>query len=143
MPDDLLGQTLAGASFSLLCGPAIDRFGVRTVVSVVLFALSWIVLAFSSVASATMLLVLLILMRGFGQSALSVVSLTMIGKWFVRRLSKAMGVFSVLVSLGFVLAHCPFRKCSAGTRLAHHVGHTWLGIDVRRGIKSAVRAPKS
>ncbi|MCH7676296.1 MFS transporter [candidate division KSB1 bacterium] len=96
--------TLAGASFSLLCGPAIDRFGVRTVVTVVLFALSWIVLAFSSVASAAMLLVLLILMRGFGQSALSVVSLTMIGKWFVRRLSKAMGVFSVLVSLGFVVA---------------------------------------
>ena len=96
--------TLVGASFSLLCGPAIDRFGVRTVVSLVLFALSWIVLAFSSVASATVLLVLLILMRGFGQSALSVVSLTMIGKWFVRRLSKAMGVFSVLVSLGFVVA---------------------------------------
>ena len=96
--------TLAGASFSLLCGPAIDRFGVRTVVTVVLFALSWIVLAFSSVASAALLLVLLILMRGFGQSALSVVSLTMIGKWFVRRLSKAMGVFSVLVSLGFVVA---------------------------------------
>ena len=96
--------TLAGASFSLLCGPAIDRFGVRTVVTVVLFALSWIVLAFSSVASAALLLVLLILMRGFGQSALSVVSLTMIGKWFVRRLSKAMGIFSVLVSLGFVVA---------------------------------------
>ncbi len=96
--------TLLGASFSLLCGPAIDRFGVRTVVTVVLFALSWIVLAFSSVASAAMLLVYLILMRGFGQSALSVASLTMVGKWFVRRLSKAMGLFSILVSVGFTVA---------------------------------------
>lgn len=29
--------TLIGASFNLICGPAIDRFGVRSVVSTVLF----------------------------------------------------------------------------------------------------------
>jgi sugar phosphate permease len=51
-----------------------------------------------------MLLLLLILTRGLGQSALSVVSLTIVGKWFVRRLSIAMGIFSVLISISFAAA---------------------------------------
>lgn len=93
--------TLLGASFNLICGPAIDRFGVRTVATVILAALGSIVLMFSQVVSAGMLLLLLILTRGFGQSALSVVSLTIIGKWFVRRLSIAMGIFSVIISISF------------------------------------------
>ena len=88
--------TLIGAPFNLICGPAIDRFGVRSVVTTVLFILSLVVLEFSQVASAGLLLFLLILMRGVGQSALSVVSLTMVGKWFVRRLSIAMGIFAVM-----------------------------------------------
>ena len=62
------------------------------------------VLGFSQMTGAGFLLILLILMRGVGQSALSVVSLTMVGKWFVRRLSVAMGIFAVLMSLGFVVA---------------------------------------
>ena len=94
--------TLIGATFNVLCGLAIDRFGVRWVATLVLLVLGMVVLAFSHAASAATLLLLLILMRGFGQSALSVVSLTTIGKWFVRRLSVAMGIFSVIISLGFV-----------------------------------------
>lgn len=93
--------TLLGASFNLLCGPAIDRFGVRSVVTITLAALGFVLLAFSNVVAASMLLLLLILTRGLGQSALSVVSLTIIGKWFVRRLSTAMGIFSVLISIVF------------------------------------------
>ena len=96
--------TLLGASFNLICGPAIDRFGVRSVVSVILFVLSVVVLGFSQIANVGFLLVLLILMRGIGQSALSVVSLTIVGKWFVRRLSIAMGIFAVLMSVGFAVA---------------------------------------
>ena len=96
--------TVFGALFNLVCGLAIDRFGVRVVVTGVLFVLSAVVLGFSQMTGAGFLLFLLILMRGVGQSALSVVSLTMVGKWFVRRLSIAMGIFAVLMSLGFAVA---------------------------------------
>ena len=96
--------TIFGALFNLICGVTIDRFGVRAVVTSVLFVLSLVVLGFSQMTGAGFLLLLLILMRGVGQSALSVVSLTMVGKWFVRRLSVAMGIFAVLMSLGFVVA---------------------------------------
>lgn len=95
---------IIGALFSAICGIAIDHFGVRAVLTAVLGALSAVVLQFSRVASAGMLLVLLILMRGIGQSALSVASLTLVGKWFVRRLSIAMGIFAVLMSIGFSIA---------------------------------------
>jgi MFS family permease len=33
-----------------------------------------------------------------------VVSLTIVGKWFVRRLPLAMGIYSVLISIGFIIA---------------------------------------
>jgi cyanate permease len=49
-------------------------------------------------------LLLVTLSRGFGQSALSVASLALVGKWFSRRLSLAMGVYSVVMSIGFMAA---------------------------------------
>ena len=48
------------------------------------------------------LFITLTLTRGFGQSALSVVSMAMIGKWFRRRVGPAMGFFSVLMAIGFI-----------------------------------------
>jgi hypothetical protein len=44
------------------------------------------------------------LTRGHGQSALSVVSLALVGKWFARRLNYAMAIFSLLVGFGFIAA---------------------------------------
>jgi MFS family permease len=44
------------------------------------------------------------LSRGLGQSALSVVSLALVGKWFARKLNKAMAVYSLLVGFGFIMA---------------------------------------
>ena len=44
--------TLIGASFAPACGPLIDRFGVRTVGTVVLLALGLVVLAFGSISGA-------------------------------------------------------------------------------------------
>jgi MFS family permease len=44
------------------------------------------------------------LTRALGQSALSVVSLTMIGQWFGRAIDKAMAVFSIVMSVGFMMA---------------------------------------
>lgn len=116
--------TLLGASFNLLCGPAIDRFGARSVVAVILAALGFILLAFSNVVTASMLLLLLILTRGLGQSALSVVSLTIVGKWFVRRLSIAMGIFSVIISIAFgaAILFTQSQVLSLGWRA------TWAGL---------------
>ena len=58
----------------------------------------------TSVDSAAMLLVMITFTRGLGQSALSVVSLAMPGKWFRRQLTWAMGVYSLVLSVGFMLA---------------------------------------
>ena len=44
------------------------------------------------------------LTRGIGQSALSIVSLAMVGKWFRRRLTQAMAVYALVMSVGFMLA---------------------------------------
>jgi MFS family permease len=58
----------------------------------------------SRVTGAVALLILVTLTRGFGQSALSVVSLAMVGKWFRRRLTRAMAVYALLTSIGFMVA---------------------------------------
>lgn len=94
--------TLIGSTFCLACGPLIDRFGVRSVLLGVLIALGATVLGMARITTSAGLLVALILTRGFGQSALSVVSITIVGKWFVRRLAIAMGVYSILITLGFI-----------------------------------------
>jgi MFS family permease len=47
---------------------------------------------------------LITLTRGLGQSALSVVSLTMVGQWFGRRLNLAMAIYTILMSIGFMIA---------------------------------------
>ena len=50
------------------------------------------------------MLIAVTLTRGFGQSALSVVSLAMIGKWFRRRLTRAMAIYALVMSIGFMVA---------------------------------------
>ena len=96
--------TLIGSAFCLGCGPLIDLVGARAVLAVVLAALGVTVLAMSRVTGPAGLLVALTLTRGIGQSALSVVSLAIVGKWFVRKLPVAMGVYSFLIGIGFVAA---------------------------------------
>jgi MFS family permease len=44
------------------------------------------------------------LTRAVGQSALSVVSLAIVGHWFVRKIDAAMAVYSVAMSIGFMIA---------------------------------------
>jgi MFS family permease len=99
-----LWATLIGALFCFGIGRLIDRVGSRFVVTVVVLALGAVVLAMSGVHGVFSLAVLITLTRGFGQSALSVVSITMVGQWFVRRLSLAMGVYSIVMSIGFMIA---------------------------------------
>ncbi|OFW38828.1 MAG: hypothetical protein A3F70_03390 [Acidobacteria bacterium RIFCSPLOWO2_12_FULL_67_14] len=99
-----LVATLVGSVFCAGIGRFIDRTGSRTVLTVVLLALGVVVLVMSQAAGLVSLLVLVTLTRGFGQSALSVVSLAMVGKWFRRRLTRAMAVYSVIMSIGFMAA---------------------------------------
>jgi MFS family permease len=85
-------------------GGLVDRVGSRVVLTSLAVALGGVVMALSRVESVAMLLVLITLTRGLGQSALSVVSLAMPGKWFRRRLTWAMGVYALLMSVGFMIA---------------------------------------
>jgi MFS family permease len=99
-----LVATLVGSLFCLGIGRLVDRLGSRLVLTVLALALGAVVLAMASVTAMAPLLILITLTRGLGQSALSVVSLTMVGKWFSRRLSTAMGVYAVVMSIGFMIA---------------------------------------
>ena len=96
--------TIAGAGGALGIGRAIDRFGSRGVLTFVTLLLGAIVAAMSTVASVAALAVFLTATRLIGQSALSVVSIAMVGQWFVRRLDGAMAIYSVLLSVGFMIA---------------------------------------
>lgn len=99
-----LGATLIGALFCLGIGRLIDRFGSRIVLTLVSLALATVVLLMSGATTVFAIAILITLSRGLGQSALSVVSITIVGKWFVRRLNIAMSVYTVALSVGFMVA---------------------------------------
>ncbi|HEX5218692.1 MAG TPA: MFS transporter [Verrucomicrobiae bacterium] len=99
-----LWATLIGSLFCLGFGRLQDQLGSRVVLTVLALSLGGVVLAMSATASVTMLFVLLTLTRGFGQSALSITSLTLVGQWFNRRLNLAMAIYSVVLSMGFMAA---------------------------------------
>ncbi|HVR71844.1 MAG TPA: MFS transporter [Vicinamibacteria bacterium] len=99
-----LVATLVGSLFCLGVGRLIDRAGSRAVLTALALCLGGVVLLMSGARTAVALLVLVTLTRGFGQSALSVASLALVGKWFTRRLSLAMGVYALVMSIGFMAA---------------------------------------
>jgi MFS family permease len=125
-----LCATLLGAAFCLPIGYLIERARVRLMLTLVVASLAAVVLLMCQInlplaekvsqglggltSPETSLIVILfvavLLTRGLGQSALSVVSLAMAGKWFERRLSMAMALFSVLVSIGFTVAFARGRE---------------------------------
>ena len=99
-----LVATLVGSAFCFGIGGLVDRHGSRGVLAALAAALGGVVLIMSTVTSAAVLLLLITLTRGLGQSALSVVSLAMPGKWFRRHLTWAMGVYALVMSVGFMMA---------------------------------------
>lgn len=94
--------SLLGAAFCLPIGSLIDRLGVRITLAGNLLLLAVAVWGMSLVHGPWALFAVLLLIRGLGQSSLSVVSMAMIGKWFRHRLGAAMGIFAVLLTFGFV-----------------------------------------
>ena len=99
-----LWATLIGAVLCIGIGKLIDRFGSRIVLTVVTFALAIVVLLMSGATTVFAAAIFITLTRALGQSALSVVSITIVGKWFVRRLNLAMAIYTVILSVGFMLA---------------------------------------
>ena len=96
--------TLVGALGAVGVGRAMDRFGARAVLTVVALSLGVVVTAMSTVTTVAGLACALIATRLIGQSALSVVSIAMVGQWFSRRLDAAMAIYSVALSIGFMAA---------------------------------------
>jgi MFS family permease len=99
-----LWATLVGSLFCFPTGRLLDRYGVRAVLFGTLLALGCVTMALARAHGLTVLMVLVTLTRGFGQSALSVVSIYLIGKSFDRRLAWPMAAYSVTMSIGFVIA---------------------------------------
>ena len=100
-----LWATLLGALFCLGIGRLIDSWGSRIVLAAVLVLLAAAVIGMSFAGGVTSLFIAVTLTRGFGQSALSVVSITLVGKWFRRRLGAAMAIYAVLIAVGFMVTY--------------------------------------
>ena len=105
-----LAGTLLGALFCLPCGWLTDRLGTRAVLVGVMGLLSASVFGLAAWTGGVVgLFVLILLTRGFGQSALSVASLTLIGRSARDRTGLAMGLYSFLTSIGFLGAFILLR----------------------------------
>src|SRR5262245_47657215 len=97
-----LWATLLGAAICLPIGRLFDRVGLRGSTFALTAMLAAVVWSMSRLAGGTLLLFLLVLAtRALGQSALSVASITAVGKSFDRQVGVAMGVYSVLITIFF------------------------------------------
>src|SRR4051794_31527610 len=158
--------TLAGAAFCIPVGWAIDRLGVRVVLAAVLLTLGLTVVAMSGVTAGPTtelpapevffgggvewspvpldLFLLVLLTRGLGQSALSVVSLALVGKVAGKKPGLTIGVYSFLVSLGFMAAFILLGaafKGGAGWR-AVWAGIGWTLVGFGAVALLVVREPR-
>lgn len=154
--------TIAGAAFCLPVGWAIDRIGVRAVLAAVLLALGAVVVGMAGVGAGGPaaelpapevffvggvewaavpldLLLLVLLTRGLGQSALSVVSLALVGKVSGNRPGAVIGAYSFLVAVGFMAA---FAGVKAAFEQFHLDWRTlWAGMGwvlVAAGLAAAL-----
>ena len=100
-----LWATLLGAIVCLPAGRIFDRLGLRITTTLITALLSLVVWLMSGLAGGiAALFVLVFATRALGQSALSVASITVVGKAFDRSVGFAMGVYSVLLSIFFAVA---------------------------------------
>jgi MFS family permease len=99
-----LWATLLGGLFCLPCGWLIDRCGLRISLTATVAALAATVLWMTHIDDVNSFSWAILLTRGFGQSALSVISITMVGKWFRDKQSWPMAVYTLLLSAGFAMS---------------------------------------
>jgi MFS family permease len=105
--------TLLGALFCFPAGRMIDRYGLRITLAVVSALLGLVVIGMSLAHSAAIMFWLIMLTRGLGQSALSVVSIALIGKSFDRKASWPAAIYSLVMTVGFMFAFPVTQKCVA------------------------------
>lgn len=106
-----LWATLLGGLFCLPCGWLIDRLGSRAVLASVMALLALSVGGLALWPEGWVgVFVFILFTRGFGQSALSVASLTLIGRSAGTRNGLAMGVYSCVTTVGFVAAFGVLRE---------------------------------
>jgi MFS family permease len=138
---------LVGSGLVLPTGWLIDRLGTRRVLAAVAAALGGCVVGMSRAATEGELFAALTLVRGLGQGALSVVAIALVGKWFRRRAGPAMGVFSLLLGLGFVgpilavggaVEQSGWRVAWEGVGLALLCGLAPFGLLVARSSPEAM-----
>ncbi|MFO0864716.1 MAG: MFS transporter [Gemmataceae bacterium] len=115
---------LIGSTMVVPVGWLLDRIGPRFVTGAISLGLGLAVLAMGFAPSAVVFLAALILVRGLGQGSLSVASIALVGKSFSRRVGIAMGVFTILLSIGFM---------ASTLGLGYAVGemgwrHAWSGL---------------
>ncbi|MCA9130087.1 MAG: MFS transporter [Planctomycetales bacterium] len=132
--------TLIGSVFCIPIGWLFDRFDRRSVLAANLTLLGLVVIGMSQVTSLWALAIAIILTRGLGQSALSVVSVTIVAKSFsAQRLGLAMAWYAVLsapfhlaliqgVGWAFTLDGISWRTIWAGigVSLVALSGSAWL-----------------
>jgi len=100
-----LWATLLGAAICLPVGRLFDRAGLRGTTVVITLLLGLVVVTMSRVAGGVLTLFVLVLAtRALGQSALSVSSITAVGKSFDRNVGVAMGAYAVLMTILFAAA---------------------------------------
>lgn len=100
-----LVATLAGAVLCVPAGWLLDRLGPRAVAVGVALPLAGVVVWMASWTGGLFgLAALILLTRGLGQSAMSVVSLGLVGRAVGGRVGVTMGVYSVALTVGFVAA---------------------------------------
>jgi len=97
-----LWATLLGAAICLPIGRLFDRVGLRVATAGLTVLLAAVVWAMSGMSGGwPVVFVLVLATRALGQSALSVASITTVGKSFDRNVGVAMGVYSFLLSVMF------------------------------------------
>ena len=100
-----LWATLLGAAICLPIGRVLDSLGLRVATVALTLLLAAVVWLMGTLTGGVLALFVLVLAtRALGQSALSVASITAVGKSFDRNIGVAMGVYSVLLSVFFAAA---------------------------------------
>jgi MFS family permease len=128
-----LWATLLGAACCIPAGLLLDRLGLRWSTTVLVVALAAVVWAMSAITGGIVALFLLLLLtRALGQSALSVASITAVGKGTVERVGLAMGVYAVALSILFVIAFVVLGALisESGWRVAW----SWIAIALIVGV---------
>lgn len=123
-----LWTTLLGSLACLGFGRLLDRWGARRVLTLVTLLLGAAVMGMAVSRTTAQLAVLLLLTRGLGQSALSSVSISLVGQWFPGGSPRAMAAYSLLLSFGFMAAF-PLVG-GAVDALGWRTAWGWVGLGV-------------